>query len=950
MNGYLHLEQGLEEALTRIRLILDSTRNPVRPTDVPHEYKNKYDLAEFLTNAALNAHLTCLSFLGWNEEAWQLAREWAAAPPESRTGVMIRFESEEVCEFLRVQEYETESPSVDISVTIASAGQGSGDPSVDDFASRVQHKVVTRVKHYVYLVRVRYRLSLSSGSINAGRRAITLGEAERSAEIISSVQDTPPIPLSNVNDPVDFDITFALAHLTGDESELFKFQVDRSDPECATPRRNPDIEKALTYFQALGRWAELVHNYFCYTLSAMPGHPGTEADLSAATGRGTFVPVVPLFEKRADSESVLLSPSDLALFLDEQKRSLNERFAIVDRSMPDREFSSLVTATEGKLMVTLSHAASLASTYLSSIRDIEEMLRQQLIDAIGRTVTPDDFTKLVQDQNRKLFKPEYQPRPFSFAVQRPNHSPEGTVSIEFETSDANTSIIETHSRTLEEHESPAIYIALNAATRIPILGKRSLHACLFHRFSDSLNDIGLSLKARARQFSSFILLAGRIASASEFEPVAALVVQNKDDLSLALSLENLPTAQEFAEAVESLSPEQRAFAKAVRALQLQSTLFAVCVIEIKPQLELLLNLPEDALTKEIKLTQDLMQLFINYQIPSDLLRYENMVTGSDAPVATRLAAVKEYVANIQAMIKSAGQEEINEAQARAQAAVLNQVAQKASTGASPFGFGTPVSAGVSLFGAAAPSVGFGAAGSSAFYSPTSPSYSPTSPSYSPKSPGYSPAALRATGSGISANARMYKRKAPPAVESASDEMAFSVVSQAKPPPASSPHHPVTQVDLHDEGFSADEFSEVGDPRFDFTAFPTTLDARLREAASAVRPSIISLGDIWKRTRSASVLAPRVTARYGPPLLREEKNSTFDLLDALSRSGAEPIRFCHLHVICAATHAFDETLLDTVLQKNVNPLAPVAASEQTMAEMTAGLQAGEGGKLMARRRA
>ncbi len=34
-----------------------------------------------------------------------------------------------------------------------------------------------------------------------------------------------------------------------------------------------------------------------------------------------------------------------------------------------------------------------------------------------------------------------------------------------------------------------------------------------------------------------------------------------------------------------------------------STLFGVCVLQIKPQLEKLLNLPNDALTKEIALTQ-----------------------------------------------------------------------------------------------------------------------------------------------------------------------------------------------------------------------------------------------------------------------------------------------------------------------------------------------------------
>jgi hypothetical protein len=37
--------------------------------------------------------------------------------------------------------------------------------------------------------------------------------------------------------------------------------------------------------------------------------------------------------------------------------------------------------------------------------------------------------------------------------------------------------------------------------------------------------------------------------------------------------------------------------------QLESSMFALVVIQIKPQMELLLNLPPSALTKQIRLTQ-----------------------------------------------------------------------------------------------------------------------------------------------------------------------------------------------------------------------------------------------------------------------------------------------------------------------------------------------------------
>jgi hypothetical protein len=72
---------------------------------------------------------------------------------------------------------------------------------------------------------------------------------------------------------------------------------------------------------------------------------------------------------------------------------------------------------------------------------------------------------------------------------------------------------------------------------------------------------GAALVARARQFSSFILLVGRIASADVFEPRFGIIVQNKDVLSIPLMLEQIPTPKEFRDAIESLSPEQQRFAR-----------------------------------------------------------------------------------------------------------------------------------------------------------------------------------------------------------------------------------------------------------------------------------------------------------------------------------------------------------------------------------------------------
>jgi hypothetical protein len=52
--------------------------------------------------------------------------------------------------------------------------------------------------------------------------------------------------------------------------------------------------------------------------------------------------------------------------------------------------------------------------------------------------------------------------------------------------------------------------------------------------------------------------------------------------------------------------------------------------------------------------------------------------------------------------------------------------------------------------------------------------------------------------------------------------------------------------------------------------------------------------------------------------KTEKDKAFDLLDALSRSGALPIACAELHVMVAATHCFDKSLIGTVIQVRKKP--------------------------------
>ena len=122
-------------------------------------------------------------------------------------------------------------------------------------------------------------------------------------------------------------------------------------------------------------------------------------------------------------------------------------------------------------------------------------------------------------------------------------------------------------------------------------------------------------------------------------------------------------------------------------------------------------------------------------------------------------------------------------------------------------------------------------------------------------------------------------------------------------------------------------SGSGSATLDFTAIPALLDKRYEalDPDNALRPTIINPTASWTRISQKSLLAEPVTASLSAEDQTQEKVRAFDLLDALSRSGALPMEKASLHVIIAATHTFDKTVVDCVVQGNVNPIEKVERS-------------------------
>ena len=121
---------------------------------------------------------------------------------------------------------------------------------------------------------------------------------------------------------------------------------------------------------------------------------------------------------------------------------------------------------------------------------------------------------------------------------------------------------------------------------------------------------------------------------------------------------------------------------------------------------------------------------------------------------------------------------------------------------------------------------------------------------------------------------------------------------------------------------------------DYTKVPAQMDRRFEalDEDGALRPTIIKPAEPWSKTSQNGKLLEKPTTRsLGGDDLEAEKVAAFDLIDALTRSGALPFEHAALHVVIAATHCFDRSVVETVVRANRNPIEKVERSALILAE-------------------
>lgn len=101
----------------------------------------------------------------------------------------------------------------------------------------------------------------------------------------------------------------------------------------------------------------------------------------------------------------------------------------------------------------------------------------------------------------------------------------------------------------------------------------------------------------------------------------------------------------------------------------------------------------------------------------------------------------------------------------------------------------------------------------------------------------------------------------------------------------------------------------------------------------MRPTTINVAKKWRMQKQASLLSSPVVHSVDIEEQKRSKNDCFDLLDALTKSGGLAIEDnVMLHIVVISTHIIDDTVINTLVKKDMNPIDSCEQAEFLMSSV------------------
>ena len=212
------MRSRIEACLQKVRMVADKDRaSQIHAADqVPHQYADKFLLADTITNTMCASLVHCLSLIGLSRENLKPLKSWGAEKT-----VTLSFRVTRKTTLLREQEREVESPT-----RVQETSEASGTSTIT---------VLKKVKEYVFLEEQTHQLVAFTGVGDNAEECLTAVDCSGSTERTSTYgSDNSEFTRNH-----DLDLSWLLRVLS-EELNVALFSIDRSHVDCFTPVQNRD--------------------------------------------------------------------------------------------------------------------------------------------------------------------------------------------------------------------------------------------------------------------------------------------------------------------------------------------------------------------------------------------------------------------------------------------------------------------------------------------------------------------------------------------------------------------------------------------------------------------------------------------------------------------------------------------------------------------------------------
>ena len=846
------------------------------------EYSDKFSCVETLIDSMIACVAETLNLIGIGSEC---ITELYKKKPNGK--IYLTLKSEEECSFKEKVEKSTEIQK--------STGN----------VERLLNFVVSKVKvseYWKWNYKYSHRAYLSTGS-NSNEEPIQVWSGSGTATL-ETTTDLNPRSRNTIHQTLEVDITWFGRSISQIPSN---FTINKNSPFCFTPTNNEEVSKMLI---ALDKLVAFFHSVDLFFSDINDLHPNTATSLvvlpsDVLSDIETGLPVLPL---------VNLNGTDSDLILTSFKQSLQNQ--ISNFAAADNVTVGLVQMKEATIVASARMITFLSEGVKCSIKYLEGMTLAVISHIVSGEITPSELDSAICWYLNKniLNDKKHHLKALMFPIRSLHSHPEGMLEIiDFDTGKT----LHTVCRTIERAKQSWSF-SLSATAKVVCDGQILVNGFVSNVIKNSNSNKVLSLSSN--QISSYVVILGKLSGVGEVIVSHALIVRNRESFSIPLSFTEIPSAEEFQEAISSLSPEQQRFANAYRSMQLEGTLFTVGVIHIKPQLESVLNLPQGALTKEIDFSQDILSCMITRQVSADFL-----CANSESSIPP-IEQVRSNYERINRLIQLEKEDELkdiarskNLEKLRLAAVDLETRKQWRESYIKTTWSANFVSSGSMCLAPAKCRSG----GGGGFFSRSSKS---SGPQKLRKRKVAMSAAPIASNSGISVK----KKDEAPKLEIPPPKP--SEPEKPTPEPEMPLPEPAPEVIQEQESESTTNNTTVGihsivssSTTWDYSLIPTQLENRFLEVGKApcsqLRPVTITPNPSgWKKCEYKSILS----AASPPKILKSNdvkshKESALTLLDALTKSGNLPLCETSLYVLFGFNCSWSDSIIQSSVRHNINPI-------------------------------